>query len=198
MTDPRSKSETLSKTAISYLHEWATQEIYGRRKEIKSKYFDKGNMVEAESIEFITGHLKLPFLTAKNEQFFENEHLTGTPDVILEDEIIDVKNPWDCFTFPLFEADLPNKDYEWQVLGYMALTGKKKARVIYTLMNTPHILLSTYGLTDDQIDQMYEDANYNNVPVKYRIKEYSVYYDQEKIDRIYERVEQCKIYLDSL
>ena len=38
----------------------------------------------------------------------------------------------------------------------MALTGKKKARVIYTLMNTPHILLSTYGLTDDQIDKMYE------------------------------------------
>ena len=37
-------------------------------------------------------------------------------------------------------------------------------------MNTPHILLSTYGFTDDQIDQMYEDANYNNIPVKYRIK----------------------------
>ena len=109
MTDPRSKSDILSKTTISYLQEWATQEIYGRRKEIKSKYFDKGNMVEAESIEFITHNLQLPFLTMKNEALFENEYLTGTPDVILEDEIIDVKNSWDCFTFPLFEADLPNR-----------------------------------------------------------------------------------------
>jgi hypothetical protein len=37
--------------------------------------------------------------------------MTGTPDVILEDKIIDIKNSVDCFTFPLNEKELKNKAY---------------------------------------------------------------------------------------
>ena len=38
MTNPRSKSETLSQTTKSYLEEWVKEQIYGIKKQINSKY----------------------------------------------------------------------------------------------------------------------------------------------------------------
>ena len=46
MTNPRSKSELLSQTAKSYIQDWMKESIYGVRKQIKSKYIDKGLMME--------------------------------------------------------------------------------------------------------------------------------------------------------
>ena len=63
-----------------------------------SKYIDKGNAVEVESLAFISKELDIPSLV-KNEESFENGFLTGTPDAILDEYIIDVKNSWDCFSF---------------------------------------------------------------------------------------------------
>ena len=51
MTNARSKSEVLSKTCKSYLEELALEEVYGIRKEFSSRYTDKGNEVERESID---------------------------------------------------------------------------------------------------------------------------------------------------
>mgnify|MGYP001978134333 CR=1 FL=1 len=93
MTNARSKTETLSKTTISYLEEWTKEQIYSRRKEIFSKYLDKGNAVEVDSLDFIKTHLNYKQLE-KNEESFENDFLTGTPDAILDDHIIDVKNSY--------------------------------------------------------------------------------------------------------
>ena len=39
MTAPRNKSEVLSETTKSYIKEWLIEQIYGFRKEIKSKYW---------------------------------------------------------------------------------------------------------------------------------------------------------------
>ena len=41
MTNARSKSETLSQTTKSYLQEWYKEQIYGVKKQIKSKYIEK-------------------------------------------------------------------------------------------------------------------------------------------------------------
>ena len=120
MTNSRTKGQ-LSKTAQSYVETWIKEQIYKRRKVITTKYMDKGNMVENESISF-AGRVLNADIT-KNEQRYENELLIGTPDVITEDYVIDVKNSWDCFTFPLFYENVPNKDYFYQAQGYMALTG---------------------------------------------------------------------------
>ena len=80
----------LSKTAQTYAQEWLKQEIYGRRKEISSKYLDKGNQLEDESIQFLVNNSDYGFIV-KNEEHFENDFLTGTPDIILPQEIIDMK-----------------------------------------------------------------------------------------------------------
>ena len=46
MTNARSKTETLSKTTKTYLEEWSKEQIYKRKKEVFSKYIDKGNAVD--------------------------------------------------------------------------------------------------------------------------------------------------------
>lgn len=201
MTNPRSKSELLSQTTKTYCQNWLKEQIYDRKKEIGSKYFDKGNMVEAESIEFISNYLNLGMIF-KNEESFENEWMTGTPDLILPNEVIDMKNSWDCFTFPLFEAEI-EKNYWWQLQGYMELTGKTKARLIYTLMDTPDELIDRElnfagDISQDEYEKLIRSHQYGDVNPKYRVKIFEIEKDEEAIKSIRQRVEECRIYLETI
>jgi len=101
MATPRSKSELLSQTAKTYIHELVLQEKYGIRKEFSSRYTDKGNAVEDLSISLVNDVLDVNFIY-KNEQYFENDWIKGTPDVNTEDVLLDVKSSWDATTFPFF------------------------------------------------------------------------------------------------
>ena len=199
MTNARSKTETLSKTTISYLEEWTKEQIYSRRKEIFSKYLDKGNAVEVDSLDFIKTHLNYKQLE-KNEESFENDFLTGTPDAILDDHIIDVKNSWDCFSFPLFFNSIPNKDYYYQAQGYMALTGIDRYKLIYTLMDTPEDLIQREYFGDQSTDlvEFASKYKYSDIEPQYRIKVFDIYRNDEDIENIYNRVDQCRQYINSL
>ena len=181
-TKPRSKSEVLSQTTKSHLDEWLKSQIYGVRKEIKSKYLDKGNAVEDAAIDYAGQELGWLF-ALKNEEFFEDEYFCGTPDVILEDKIIDIKSSWDCFTFPLFENDIPNMGYFYQLQVYMHLTGKSKAELVYVLMNTPEGI--TYEKTSD----------YSEIDSKYRIKIFPIEYDKEVINMLISQVIESRKYI---
>ena len=181
MVNARKKGE-LSKTTLSYVDEWVKEQIYGRRKEISSKYTDKGNEVEVESIEYIDKHLNLGGIK-KNDKTFENDFMIGTPDVITNDLVIDLKNSYDCFTFPLLETEIPNKDYFYQLQCYMALTGKKKAKLIYTLMNTPEDLIPKWD---------FFNHCYDGIDTKYRIKVFDIERDDEVIKEIENRVKAIR------
>lgn len=183
MTNPRAKKDLFSKSTLTFVEDWLKESIYGVRKDFSSKYTNKGNLLEDEAIDKAIEWLDLPFVL-KNELPLSSEHFTGTPDLILEDEIIDVKVSWDCFTFPLFEKEIPTKDYFYQLQVYMALTGKRKSRVVYLLLNTPEEV-NPYGI----------NANYDELDSKYRIKTFNVEYDQAVIDDLKERVEQIREYL---
>ena len=118
MTSPRSKSELLSQTAKTYVEEQVLLAKYGIRKTFSSRYTDKGNLVEDESIRIASEALELGFLI-KNDEHFSNEWLTGTPDVNTDTILLDVKSSWDATTFPFFATEIPNKDYFYQLQGYM-------------------------------------------------------------------------------
>jgi hypothetical protein len=182
MTNPRSKSETLSETCKTYLEEWAKESIYGVRKNIKSKYLTKGISVEDEAIEYYSEISKLGFVL-KNQDRFEDEFFTGTPDLITGDTVYDFKSSWDCFTFPLFDTE-PDKGYWMQLQVYMELTGLKKAKLVYTLQNTP-----------DELEYD-EPMDYSNVPSHLRIKEFSFDYDPDFILSVKERVLECREYVN--
>ena len=175
MTNARSKSELISETTKTYVKEWLIEKIYGIRKEIKSKYLTKGLKLEDTAIDKAIEWLDLPF-TLKNEKFFEDDFFCGTPDLIVNDVVYDIKCSWDAFTFPLFENEIPNKDYFYQLQVYMHLTGCKKAVLTYVLLNTPEELT-------------YEDKNnYDNMDKKYRIKTFEIDYSEEVIADLKQRV----------
>lgn len=183
MTEPRSKSETLSQTCISYLEQWVKEQLYNTKKQINSKYLTKGNEVEIEAIEYYAEAKDLGFVL-KNQEYFENDYITGTPDLITNGVVYDFKSSWDCFTFPLFETKV-DKNYEAQLQGYMALTGLKKAKLVYTLQNTPDEL------------QWDEPIDYSNYPDTLRIKEFEIDFDSEFIERVNNRVIECRNYINT-
>jgi hypothetical protein len=185
MTNARSKSELLSETTKTYVKEWLIEKIYGIRKEIKSKYLTKGLKLEDTAIDKAIEWLDLPF-TLKNEKFFEDDFFCGTPDLIVDNVVYDIKCSWDAFTFPLFETEIPNKDYFYQLQVYMHLTGCRKAVLTYVLLNTPEELT-------------YEDKhNYDNMDKKYRIKTFEIDYSEEVIADLQQRVTNIREYLKTI
>lgn len=210
MTSPRSKGEVLSQTTKSYIKELVLEHKYGIRKEINSRYLDKGNMVENESIELTERVLDLDFIV-KNETYFENEFICGTPDIIMGDTIIDVKSSWSAHTFPFFDEDdkLPNKDYFYQLQGYMALTGATKGMVVYCLINTPEEIVldeirrtswsrHELDVTEETEAEVRQQHEFDHIPEVNRVKAYYIERDEEVIKAIYDRVNECKIYYDRL
>jgi hypothetical protein len=170
----------LGKTGESFVQEWLKEKIYGVRKEFTSKYTDKGNTNEGIAIDMTATALNEPMLL-KNDEWFENDYIHGTPDLVLPEMIIDVKCSWDAFSFPLFESELPNKDYYWQLQGYMWLTGKTQGKVVYCLTETD-----------------YEHPEYADVPNEKKVKAFDVAYDEAAIEKIKERVNECNEYLKQL
>lgn len=185
MTNPRAKTELISETTKSYVKEYLISEIYGIRKQINNKYLSKGIWLEDEAIDKAIEWLDIPF-ALKNESYFEDDFFCGTPDLILEDEILDIKCSWDAFTFPLFENEIPTKDYYYQLQVYMHLTGKRKAKLVYVLLNTPDELV-------------YEEKHsYDNMDKKYRIKTYEIEYSEDVIADLKERVTNIRTYIKTI
>jgi hypothetical protein len=191
-------SRIVSAGAETYMKKWLTEQLYERREEIQSKYMDKGNAVEGDSIDYISKCLYDRDLI-KNDEFFSDDFMKGTPDVITENEIIEVKNSWNCFTFPLLDTELKNKAYFYQVQGYMHLTGLKKAKVIYTLMDTPEdVIERQWNPNKGEYDLFREKFIFSHISDEYRIKVFNIDYDADVIETIKSRVLACREYLDKL
>jgi len=207
MTNPKNKADLLSKTAQSYCEQWVKEKIYNRRKEFSNKYTQKGLIVEDNSIDFVAEMLGYPILF-KNETHFENEFMTGTPDVNIKDLVIDVKNSWDIFTFPLFETECPNSDYDWQAQGYLKLTNQENYKLIYTLTDTPENLIESeikkycwqngISIEDANYKEWHDKMTYSDIPNELKIKVFDIKRDEEKINRIEERVKECRIYINEI
>jgi len=208
MTSPRSKSEILSQTAKTYVEEQVLQAKYGIVKTFNSRYTDKGNLVEDESIKLASDVLDLGFIL-KNDEHFTNDWVTGTPDVNTDDILLDVKSSWDATTFPFFATEIPTKDYYYQLQGYMWLTGKQKSLLVYCLVNTPldmvqdeirraHWNANLLEESLDLIDEVQKRHNFDHIPDNRRVKVFEVEREDEVIEQIKERVELCREYYETL
>ena len=208
MTNARSKSEVLSKTCKSYLQELAIEEMYGIKKEFSSRFTDKGIEVERESIDLVQEVSDFGFMY-KNEEHFENDFLTGTPDVNTDNILLDVKSSYDASTFPFFAEDIPNKDYYYQLQGYMALCNKRKSVLAYCLVNTPFQIVEDEVRRAhwkehliDESEELRADVearhNFDHIPPEKRIKTFEVRYDKDVVKAIYDRVKECREYYKTL
>lgn len=210
MTEPRSKSETLSETTKSYLLECWVKSKYGREKDISNKYMEKGLFCEEDSLDLVSKVVyNRPVF--KNKARYENEFITGTPDLITEDHVLDIKTSWDIFTF--FNSDV-SKAYYWQLQGYMALTGKRRAVLCYCLVNAPEHLIEDekrrlawkMGLIDPESNAKYlekskqleKNMTFTDIPESDRVIRFNIEYNEEDVQRLYSRVEQCREYMNDL
>ena len=208
MTNPKTKGESLSQTTKTYLQELAVQEVYGIRKEFSSRYTDKGNEVEELSIALCNDVLNLGFIY-KNEEHYSNDWITGTPDVNTNEILLDVKSSWDATTFPFFDTELTNKMYFYQMQSYMWLTEKEESLLCYCLIDTPLQIVEDEirrehwkaSLIEESLDlRAFVQAKhtFGHIPKEKRVKTFKIAKDDEVIEAIKTRIEECREYYDNL
>lgn len=212
MTEPKLKADkeagNLGRTAKGYCEDWLKGQLYNRKLEFTSKYTDKGIIMEDAAIDFISDQLGIGLLF-KDDQYLENDYMNGHMDISLPDCVIDVKNSWSWETFPLFSKGIPNDNYYWQLQGYMELSGKTKAKLIYVLSDTPVHLIERearnycfyngYGEMDLEIyNEFYKKLTYADVDNKLKIKIFEFEKDADAIAKIKSQVEKCRNYIEIL
>ncbi len=198
----RDNEVSLSLTAKNHCEKWLKEQIYNKKINFINKYTAKGIIVEQDSLDLVAEYYNYGLLI-KNEERFENEYITGTPDAILKDRVIDVKTSWSLDTFPLFFSKI-NNAYWWQAQCYMELTGKDKYELIYVLMSTPdHLIdkeaarIASYygGKASDYIDEVYNNLNYDNTPPELRIKKYDIEKNNDCMKEVKQKVKECRDYI---
>jgi hypothetical protein len=142
MTQPKAKSEVLSETAKSYIKTKAKEDYFGYSTHLQTKPMLKGTDWEEESIALVN-QVKGTFYV-KNKERFENEFLTGEPDIILDNSIIDIKTSWSLDTWPATPEEGINAQYEWQIRGYLWLLDKPVGYLIYCMIDTDDVLLGDW------------------------------------------------------
>lgn len=207
---------SLSETTKTYLKQLYREKKYGRRKDIISKFLEKGLAVEEESITLLSQVEKTFY--KKNESYLSNEFICGTPDLFIGESIdkaetiIDIKSSWDLFTFP-FQDDKINPTYYWQMQSYMSLTGAKNAILAYCLVDTPQpliykewqnfryksgILDETNELALQALEAIESLAKYDDIPLEERIIKFNIKRNDLDIERLNKRVLECRNYIKSL
>lgn len=145
MTNPRNKSESLSETAKSYIKQVAKENFYGYTSKIETKQMRKGTEYEMESIALVNS-VWFGSNFIKNQLRETQGYLSGHPDIITDDSIIDIKTSWSLESFPALPEDADS--YEWQVRGYMHLFNKPRASVIFCMIDTDDELLTDWDNRD--------------------------------------------------
>lgn len=208
MTAPRNKTELLSQTAKSYIQELVLEHKYGIKKEFSSRYTDKGLQCEDEAITLVNDVLGLGFIF-KNEEHFQNDWITGTPDVNTNDILLDIKCSYEASTFPFFETEIPTPAYFYQLQGYLWLTGKTEALLCYCLVNTPIEIVEDevrrehwkHKVIDEDLeirDFVQKKHNFDQIPDNRKVKVFKVERDETIIWAIQEKVEEARIYYNLL
>ncbi len=177
MSNAKTKGD-LSAGCKTYLENWYAND----NEEIHSKYFDKGNMVENECIDLMASVLDKG-MAFKNDEHKEDEYFTGTCDVQLDDCIVDVKSVWGRKGLHA-ACDGLDKDYEWQLRGYLHLYNKSKAILFYGLCDTPEEC--NYG----------NEVIYSDMPIEKRWVAYNIDADAELLQAIIDKVIMCREYLE--
>lgn len=215
------KNPPLPDGSKTYCKKWINETLWKRRKELKNKFVDKGNRSEEDGFTLMAVQLNLG-MVYKNMQFFEDDHFCGTPDLINAGIVYDNKCSWELDTFPMYETEIPDTKYWWQLQVYMELTGCRKAVLAYTLIDADYDLLLqatkwetnpekiyrtlvNMVYTQEAFDKAFEEFcplavsdYFVEIPEEKRIKHFAVKYNAEAIEFLRKRVVECRTYINSL
>lgn len=197
---------TLSATTQSYLKEIHAREVFGKSKELQSRYLDKGIMAEEYGITLYSEVTNSLFI--KNKERKTNDYFSGECDNA-QGKIRDIKCSWDLDTFPLHQDKLENQDYYWQLQGYMDLWHLTKAELIYCLVDTPDVLIedekrkmlyriSAMELPKELEEEIENTMRFTDIPQSLRVKVYQVDYDPVGLATLRSQIHLSRAYLNKL
>lgn len=139
MVTPKAKNQQLGQTTKTWLKEEAVAQVLGLRNTVVTKHIAKGLACEGKSIDLYNKVMRTNY--TKNYETREEHGFRGTPDLLTNDGIVEIKTSWDATTFPFFKDDLDMRikkaGYHWQCRVYMMLFGISQAVVCYCLVDTP-------------------------------------------------------------
>lgn len=220
----KSKDVVLSDTCISYLLEayaWETERMCNVTKEMDVEYFDRGRKTEPESINLLKEVDKVSYV--KNEYRFENDFLSGIPDVLSfyepEDQRIapksikDIKSTQDYPTF-LYKIhkgiDPGNKE---QVQGYGDILECDDLAIVFTLPTMPESIRNGYKIRlaykMDEVStesptflkawaELERSMIFDHMPASKRTYKIPVEpFAPSERDGVYERVKHCREWLNN-
>ena len=218
MTNPRAKSETLSETAKKEIEKVVLFNKYGIEEDFSSKPTDKGIQNEPESIKIASDVLGWFDIPNKKTRLM-NDWITGEPDVLTPSLLADVKSSFSGQTFPWFDLDeCPNKGYFWQMQGYLMLTEREECELVYVLTDTPEMMVldmiqkaiwkmyadpGYLDRTQSEIEEIAEQRvrsmhNFAHIPTEKRVRQYIIKRDNDAIEQIKNRVDECRAYYDTI
>lgn len=198
----------LPQGAKSYCEKWIKEVLYDRCKNFKNKFLDKGIACEPDSILFAAKYYG--WVDAKkNDEWFSDEWFEGTPDILLYgyNEVIDMKNSYDAFSFPLFETEIPTEGYDTQLQVYCHLVEYDQGTLCYALMDAPLDIMKQemrrlsweqgqQGFISTELyEQVKREMTYSNLPDDLRLVKFTVVRKPEVIELLKERVLMCREYI---
>jgi len=211
----RDAKPELSVGAKTFLKQLYLEEVFGRRKDIQTKYTEKGTLMELEGVKLANSVLDWGMSSSDIAQLefsklrWSNDFITGEMDINTDTLLADIKCPWDIFTFPFFDKEIPNSNYYWQLQGYMMLTGHDQAQLVYTLVDAPeHIILDEQRRTewqrkdielpDDVADAIRNSMTFADIPAELRVKRWVISRNESDFAKIKEHVLMAREYLIQL
>lgn len=133
------KVMSLSAGAKTYCEQIAKEFVYGYTRKVTTKYMEKGIDVEQDSIDLYNS---VSFTSLeKNTERRSNDWLTGEPDLVDAERIVDIKSSWSLDTFPVTAESAKDTLYEWQGRAYMLLWEKPSCEIAHCLVDTPGHLI---------------------------------------------------------
>lgn len=220
-TEPVSKEDklagNLSKTAKTHLKSVYIREKYGREKDIVTRQMKKGVEQEGLSITLLSRVLKKVF--NKNEERLTNQFISGLPDVFEgkfiqnADSIYDIKSSFDFFTFMANVGEPLDKDYYYQLQGYMSLCNSTMSYIAYCLVDCPswmiegekYKLLKTMNVISEESPEFLAESKkvdlamtFNDVSKEDRVLIFTVPRNDEVIEKIGQKVSKAREYLQEL
>lgn len=224
----RSADVILSDTCIGYLTEayaWETEGMCSITKEMDVEYFERGRKTEPESIELLSFVDDTAYV--KNEFRFENEFLSGIPDVVTVEKgylghgdyneycgrIRDIKS---CRDYPMFlykihkGVDPGNAE---QLQGYGDILECGDLGVAFTLPTMPESIREGYKIKlaykmnaaidqDKEFERAWASLErsmiFDHIPATRRVYKIPVApFEKSEQQAVYERVKVCREWLTS-
>lgn len=186
----------LETATISVLNKIWAEEVLKIKEVLKSKAVRRGVKNEDDSIKMV-GQVFNANLS-KNTKRFENKFLTGEPDLIVNESIVDIKTCESWATFEKKSLKSAADDYFWQLWGYLYLTGKKKAYIAYTLPSYDEQAIEyakSSTINVDEENQTFLNMNFDRIPAIKRVKIAKVEIGDVDVKRIETYLQECRNYL---